>query len=192
MTDLLLTLISAVLISNLIVQLPLGIAPVLKAAAGSRAQLHALGLATTWLMFTVTLLNHLLYQYLLLPLELTALRLFVFLPTSLLLIKPSLVLLARLFPKLNVSGLWPLLASNAGILGLALLDAQTEQSLARAGALGLGAGLGFWLLASLYQDLRQRISHADVPQPFRGLPIELISAGLLGVAFLGFNGLIAP
>ena len=192
MTDLLLTLISAVLINNLIVQLPLGIAPVLKAATGSRAQLHALGLATTWLMVTATLLNHLLYQYLLLPLELTSLRLFVFLPTSLLLIKPSKALLARLFPTLDFSGLWLLLASNAGILGLALLDAQAGQSLARAGVLGLGAGLGFWLLASLYQDLRQRISHEDVPQPFRGLPIELISAGLLGVAFLGVNGLIAP
>lgn len=192
MTDLFLTLISAVLISNLIVQLPLGIVPVLNAATGSRKRLHALGLATTWLMLTVTLLNHALYQYLLLPLELTALRLFVFLPTSLLLIKPSKALLARLFPWLDFSGLWPLLASNAGILGLALLDTQTEPSLARAGALGLGAGLGFWLLASLYQDLRQRISHEDVPQPFRGLAIELISIGLLGVAFLGFNGLIAP
>lgn len=192
MTDLFLTLISAVLINHLIVQLPLGIAPVLHAATGSRARLHALGLATTWLMLTITVLNHTLYHYLLLPLELTTLRLFVFLPCSVLLIKPSKALLSRLFPRLDFSGLWPLLASNAGILGLALLDTQAETSLARAGALGLGAGLGFWLLASVYQDLRQRINQEDVPLPFRGLPIELISIGLLGVAFLGLNGLIAP
>jgi electron transport complex protein RnfA len=54
----------------------------------------------------------------------------------------------------------------------------------------LGAGLGFWLVLSLFNDLRQRTLDNDVPLPFRGLAIDLIGAGLIAVAFLGFSGLI--
>jgi electron transport complex protein RnfA len=57
-------------------------------------------------------------------------------------------------------------------------------------ALSLGSGLGFWLVLSLFNDLRQRIADNAIPLPFRGLPVELISVGLMAVAFLGFNAMI--
>ena len=87
-------------------------------------------------------------------------------------------------------GLWPLLLGNAGVLGLTLLNAQDDKGFFHATFLSLGAGLGFWLVLSLFSDLRQRTLDNDVPLPFRGLPIELIGAGLIAVAFLGFSGLI--
>jgi electron transport complex protein RnfA len=101
-----------------------------------------------------------------------------------------LKLLARLFSTLPFEGLWPLLLGNAGVLGVALLNAQEDKGFFHATALSLGAGLGFWLVLSLFTDLRERTADNDVPLPFRGLPIDLIGAGLIAVAFLGFSGLI--
>ncbi len=187
MTELLLTLISAALINNLVLHWPLGVDPVLNS---ERSQVHALGIATTCLMLIVGTLGYALYHWLLVPLGLTSLRLFVFLPLSVLLIGPLLKLLSRLLAKYSFDGRWPLLLGNAGVLGLTLLNAQDDKGIFHAIALSLGAGLGFWLVLSLFSDLRQRTLDNDIPLPFRGLPIELIGAGLIAVVFLGFSGLI--
>ena len=187
MTEILLTLISAALINNLVLHWPLGVDPLL---GSERRQVHALGIATTCLMLIVGLSSYALYHWLLVPLGLTPLRLFVFLPLSVLLIAPLLKLLARLFEKLSFEGLWPLLLGNAGVLGLAQINVQNDKGFFHATALSLGAGLGFWLVLSLFSDLRQRTLDNDIPLPFRGLPIELIGAGLIAVIFLGFSGLI--
>ncbi|AUG06161.1 Rnf-Nqr domain containing protein [Pseudomonas sp. S09G 359] len=188
MTDMLFTLLSAALISNLVLQMPLAVEPMLAPLA--RQQVHALGLATTLLMLVSGTLGYLLDHYLLQPLALTALRLFVFLPLTALLISPVLGLLARLRPAQHWDGLWLLLLGNAGVLGMVLLGTQENQSLTHMAALSLGSGLGFWLVLSLFNDLRQRIADNDIPLPFRGMPVELISAGLMAVAFLGFNAMI--
>ncbi|MFJ7282891.1 Rnf-Nqr domain containing protein [Pseudomonas sp. NPDC099000] len=187
MTELLLTLISTALINNLVLHWPLGVDPLLDS---ERDQVHALGSATTCLMLIVGMLGYSAYHWLLVPLELTSLRLFVLLPLSVLLIGPLLKLLSRLLPRLAFDGLWPLLLGNAGVLGLTLLNATDDQGFFHATTLCLGAGLGFWLVLTLFSDLRQRTLDNDVPLPFRGLPIELIGAGLIAVAFLGFSGLI--
>ncbi|KPG79225.1 MULTISPECIES: Rnf-Nqr domain containing protein [Pseudomonas] len=187
MTELVLTLISAALLNNFVLHWPLGVAPLL---AGSRRQVHALGLATLCLMMIVGVIGQAIWQWMLVPLKLEALRLFVFLPLSVLLIAPLLKLLARGLPDWPFAGLWPLLLGNAGVLGLALINAQNDHGLLHATALSLGAGLGFWLVLSVFCDLRERTAANDIPLPFRGLPIELISAGLIAVIFLGFSGLI--
>ena len=187
MTETLLTLISTALINNLVLHWPLGVDPLL---ASERRQVHALGIATTCLTLIVGMLGYVLYHWLLVPLELTALRLFVFLPLSVLLISPLLKVLSTALPKWSFEGLWPLLLGNAGVLGITLLNAQADKGFFHATALSLGAGLGFWLVLSLFSDLRERTLENDVPRPFRGLPIDLIGAGLMAVAFLGFSGLI--
>jgi electron transport complex protein RnfA len=187
MTETLLTLISAALINNVVLHSPLGVDPLL---VSQRRLVHALGIATTCLMLVVGMLGYAFYHWLLVPLQLTALRLFVFLPLSVLLIGPLLKLLARVFSTFSFSGLWPLLLGNAGVLGVALLNAQEEKGFFHTTTLSLGAGLGFWLVLSLFTDLRERTADNDIPLPFRGLPIDLIGAGLIAVAFLGFSGLI--
>lgn len=193
MTELLLTLISAALINNIVLHLPLGIDPLLQLPVDAgRAQVHALGIATTALMLLSALPGQAIHHYLLAPLELSYLRLFVFVPLCVLLITPVLTVLSRWLPALPFAGLKPLLIANAAILGLSLLSAEADKGLLYTAALSLGAGLGFWLVLSLFSDLRQRACNDDVPLPFRGLPIELISAGLMAMAFLGFNGLFKP
>ncbi|QXI27478.1 Rnf-Nqr domain containing protein [Pseudomonas vanderleydeniana] len=189
MTDLLLTLVSAALINNVVLHWPLGVDPLLQGTPVERRRLHALGIATSWVMLAATLLNYSLYQLVLRPLQLDILQLLVFLPVCVALIGPSLKLLARWLPSLPFERLWPLLLTNAGILGLTLIGTQHDRGVAHAVLLSLGGGLGFWLVLVLFNDLRQRTYHEEVPLPFRGLPIELISAGLMALAFLGFNGL---
>ena len=187
MTEIVLVLISTALINNFVLHWPLCVDPLL---ATARHQVHALGIATTCLILIVGVLGHVLYHWLLVPLGLSSLRLFVFLPLSVLLIAPLLKLLAKVFSSLAFQGLWPLLLGNAGVLGLLLVDTAHDRGFFYATALSVGAGLGFWLVLSLFCDLRQRTLDNDVPLPFRGLPIDLIGAGLIAVAFLGFTGLI--
>jgi len=69
------------------------------------------------------------------------------------------------------------------------MGTQNDKGVVHMAALSLGAGLGFWLVLSLFSDLRQRIADNDIPLPFRGLPVELISVGLTAVAFFGFNAM---
>lgn len=191
MTHFLLALVSTALINNFVLQWPLGVDPLLQAPADSaRQRIHALGLATTVLMLVSCVLGHVLYRGALLPWGLESLQLFLWLPLSVLLIKPLLQLLSRALPNVPFDGLWPLLLGNASALGLLLIATGENLGLATLSAMSLGAGLGFWLVLSLFSDLRQRISNNDIPLPWRGLPIDLISAGLLAVAFFGFNGLI--
>lgn len=190
MPDILLTLLSAALINNLVLHWPLGVHPLL--AAGGRKTVHALGLATACLMLVVGSLGYLIDHWLLIPANLTSLRLLAWLPLSVLLTAPLLRLLAHRLPALPFANLWPLVLGNAGILGVVLINEQSEVDAAHAIAASLGAGLGFWLVLSLFDDLRQRIADSDIPLPFKGLPIHLISAGLLAVAFLGLRGWVTP
>lgn len=181
MSELLGALIGAALVNNLILGLPVA------AAALRSARVQALGPATALLVLLTAPLAWLLQQ-LLQSLALPYLLLLTGLPLLAALAWLSLRLLARVRPALDQSGLWPLLLGNGAGLG-ALLLSQPLPSFTAALALGIGAGLGFWLALQLFADLLERIEQCDVPAPFRGVPIMLIAAGLMGLAFLGLNGL---
>ncbi|QIH10449.1 MULTISPECIES: Rnf-Nqr domain containing protein [unclassified Pseudomonas] len=192
MTHFLLALVSTALVNNFVLHWPLGADPLLQVQGSDRRRLHALGLATTVLMLVSCVLGLLLYRVLLAPWGLESLQMFVWLPLNVLLIKPLLHLLPRILPALPFDGLWPLLLGNAGVLGLLFIGSQGNLGLVSMGAMSLGAGLGFWLVLGLFHDLRQRVCNNDIPLPWQGLPLDLIGAGLLAVAFLGFNGLVKP
>ena len=100
------------------------------------------------------------------------------------------LLLSRFSPLLHrVLGLYiPLIASNCAVLGVALLNSTASRSLLAAIFYGAGAALGFGLVLSLLAGLRERLELADIPAPFRGNAIALITAGILSLAFLGFTG----
>ena len=190
MSELILALISAALVNNLILHQGLAIDPALHYPADQeRRRLHALGLATLVLLVLATNLGQLLYRYLLLPLQLDYLRLFVFLPLAVLLIEPVLGLLSRALPSLPFAGLMPLLLGNVALLGLSLQVSEGGHGVLETLTWSLGGGLGFWLAMALFADLRQRTDNDAVPLAFRGLPVELIGAGVMALAFLGFNGL---
>ena len=76
------------------------------------------------------------------------------------------------------------------VLGLALLNVSNQHDFAQSVIYGLGGGLGFSLVLALFASLRERLAAADVPLPFRGIAIAMITAGLMSLAFMGFSGLI--
>ncbi|MHC6224363.1 Rnf-Nqr domain containing protein [Pseudomonas sp. X10] len=183
MSDFILVLISAALINHLILHKELALAPL------SRTRLHALGLATALLMVLGLGIGQSLYRLVLRPWQLEYLQLFVFLPLCVLLSWLLPRLLARLRPGWPMAGLQPLLLGNVAVLGLLLQVTASDTSIGWTLAWSLAGGLGFWIALALFDDLRQRSEHPDIPLALRGLPIQLIGAGVMAMAFSGFNGL---
>lgn len=179
MSDFLFALIGAALVSNLILGLPLA------ADALRSARVRALGPAGA-LLILLSAPGAWLLQQALQTVDLVYLYLLISLPLLAALSWLSLALLARLRPALPLDGLWLLLLGNG--LG-AMLLARTLDGFGPALALGIGGGLGFWLVLQLMSDLLERIEQCDVPAAFRGTPMLLVAAGLMSLAFLGFNGL---
>jgi electron transport complex protein RnfA len=179
MSDFLFALIGAALVSNLILGLPLA------ADALRSARAQALGPAGALLILLAAPSAWLLQQAVQ-SVDLTYLSLLISLPLLAALSWLSLALLARLRPTLPLDGLWALLLGNG--LG-AMLLARSLENFSAALALGIGGGLGFWLVLQLMSDLLERIEQCDVPAAFRGAPILLIAAGLMSLAFLGFSGM---
>ncbi|QBF28132.1 NADH:quinone oxidoreductase [Pseudomonas tructae] len=191
MSELILALISAALINNLVLHQGLAIDPLLHTRPEQRRrQVHALGLSTLLLLVMATGLGQLLHRLALRPLQLEYLYLIMFLVLSVLLITPVLKLLTRLLPALPFAGLPPLLLSNLALMGLSLQANAGDHGVTQILGWSVACGLGFWLALSLFADLRQRSDNDDIPTVFRGLPIELIGAGVMALAFLGFNGLL--
>jgi len=83
----------------------------------------------------------------------------------------------------------PLITTNCAVLGVALLNLQMSHNLMQSLAYGFGAALGFSLVLLLFAGLRERLDRADVPAPFQGAAIALVTAGLMSLAFMGFAGL---
>ncbi|MCK4272097.1 electron transport complex subunit RsxA, partial [bacterium] len=98
----------------------------------------------------------------------------------------------KFFPPLYKSfGVFlPLITTNCAILGLALLNIIKNYDLVRSIVFALGAGIGFTLALLIMSGMRERLEFADVPKVLRGVPIALIVAGLLSMAFMGFSGLV--
>lgn len=181
MTDFIFALLGAALVNNLILGLPLG------ADSLRQPRSRALALAGGALIALATPLAWLLDQLVLAPLELGALRLFIFLPLLAPLAWLRLEGVGRVQPSLPRVGLWPLVLANGAALGAMLIGSAS--SFGAALGLGLGGGLGFWLVLTLFDDLLQQVDESKVPAAFRGTPMLLICAGLMGLAFLGFNGM---
>ncbi len=180
MTAFLLALIGAALVNNLLVLLPAG-------ADGLRqhpAQLALLGPASAVLIGVATPMGWLLFHGVLAPLELDYLRLFIYVPLLVGLTWAVLRFCSSERSRESAS----LLQSGGGAALASVLLAESH-SVVIALAMGIGGGLGFWLALRVMADLLNRLDIAAVPAALRGMPITLISAGLVGLALLGLQGL---
>ena len=184
-------LIGAVLVNNLVVVKFLGLCPLMGV---SRRQDTALGmgLATSFVLTLAAGLSQLAQTWLLEPLDAEYLRTIVFIVLIAVIVQVTEQVLRRFSPLLHqVLGIYlPLITTNCAVLGVALLTVQTRQTLPEALLYGLGASLGFTLVLVLFAGIRERLEAADVPRPFRGSAIGLITAGLISVAFMGFAGMV--
>jgi electron transport complex protein RnfA len=150
-----------------------------------------MGLATTFVLTLAAVSSYLLYQYLLVPLDLTYLRTISFIVVIAVVVQLTEIIVHKLSPILHrLLGLYlPLITTNCAVLGVALLNMQEAHGFIESIVFGIGTALGFTLVLVLFAALREQIDVADVPAPFQGASIGLITAGLMSMAFMGFIGL---
>src|SRR5690554_6082744 len=152
-----------------------------------------MSMATTFVLTLASILSYLTYQYILLPLDLEFLRTISFILVIAVVVQFTEMVVHKTSPLLyGVLGTFlPLIPTNCAVLGVDLLIANREgQPFMTAATYGFGAALGFSMVLVLFAGLRERIGIADVPVPFRGAAIGMITAGLMSLAFMGFTGLI--
>jgi electron transport complex protein RnfA len=189
MTELGLIIVAAALVNNFVLVQFLGLCPFLGASQRFEGAV-GLALATGLVLTLASALSYLVDTLILIPLDLDYLELVAFIVVIGAAVQLTEIGLRFASPLLyRLLGLYiPLIASNCAVLGVALLNARQHDSLAQAVSFGAGAALGFGLVLVLLGGLRERIEDADIPAPFRGVPITLITAGIMSLAFYGFNG----
>lgn len=190
MAELLLILVSTVLANNFVLVRFLGLCPFM----GVSTQLEgAIGMsvATAFVLTLSSVSSYVVSRYVLLPLGLEHLSTLSFILVIAVTVQVTEMVMRRSSPLLyQVLGIFlPLITSNCAVLGVALLNVQQQHSLLESALYGFGAALGFGIVLVLFAAMRERLVHADVPTPFRGASIGLISAGLMALAFMGFSGL---
>jgi len=191
MTEFALILISTVLVNNFVLVKFLGLCPFMGV---SRKLETAIGmaLATTFVLTLSSICSYLVNTYLLAPFELEYLRTITFILVIAAVVQVTEMVVHKTSPLLyQVLGIYlPLITTNCAVLGVALLNVQQEYGFFQSAAYGFGASIGFSLVLILFAALRERITVADVPIPFQGAAIALVTAGLMSMAFMGFSGLV--
>ncbi|MBF8224268.1 MULTISPECIES: electron transport complex subunit RsxA [Halomonadaceae] len=191
MSDFLLILVSTALVNNFVLVQFLGLCPFMGVSNKLESAI-GMAAATTFVLTLSALVSHLVYHQLLAPLGLEYLRIIAFILVIAAVVQFTELMVRKTSPLLHqVLGIFlPLITTNCAVLGVALLSVRRESSLIEAGLYGLGAALGFSLVLVLFAALRERLALADVPRPFRGAAIAMISASLMSLAFMGFAGLV--
>lgn len=190
-SSLLLFMVSCVLCNNYIFSRFLGCCPFL--GVSSKVETAAgMGMAVMFVMALASLFTWLVYHFILVPLELTYLNTIAFI-----LVIASLVQFVEMFMKKSMKALYsalgiylPLITTNCAVLGVTILNITESYSLLGSVVNGVGSALGFTLAIVLFAGVRERLENSNIPPCFKGFPSTLIAAGLMSVAFLGFQGLI--
>ena len=191
MTDLSLILLGALLVNNFVLAQFLGLCPFM-GITKSYDTAFATGLATTFVLSLAAVSTHIFYNGILLPLGLEYLRIILFIVVIAGLVQLVQVYLRASSPVLQqLLGVYlPLITSNCAVLGVSLLAIGQDLSLLQTLFYAIGAAAGFTLVMVLFGAMREQLQQSNLPDAFKGTPIALISAGLMSLAFMGFQGLI--
>ena len=191
MTELALIIVATVLVNNFVLVKFLGLCPLLGASTRFETAL-GMSLATTFVLTLASCISYLIDTYLLVPFQLEYLQLISFIVVIAGAVQFTELFVRSASPILHeVLGVYlPLITTNCAVLGVALLNTRQSDSLVEALTFGIGAGLGFCLIMILFAGIRERLETADVPKPFRGPAIALVTAGMMSLAFIGFAGLV--
>lgn len=191
MSDLALFLIGAVLVNNFVLVQFLGLCPFMGVSTKLESAL-GMAMATTFVLTLTSTCTHLVYRYLLAPLGLEYLQTIAFILVIAAVVQFTEMFVRKTSPLLyKVLGVFlPLITVNCAVLGVALLNVNKHHDFVHSVLYGFGAAAGFSLVLVLFAAMRERIAAADVPQPFRGAAIGMITASLMALAFMGFAGLV--
>lgn len=183
--------VSTVLVNNFVLVKFLGLCPFMSVSTRLETSI-GMGLATTFVLTVSAVCSYLVNQYLLLPFDLTFLRTIAFILVIAVVVQFTEMVIKKTSPILHqILGIFlPLITTNCAVLGAALLNIQNQYNLLESAMFGFSAAIGFSLVLSLFSAMRERLAVADIPNVFKGAPINLVTAGLMSIAFMGFSGLI--
>ena len=190
-TEILLFMVSCILTHNFIFNRFLGCCPFLGVSSKVETSV-SMGLAVTFVMTIASLFCWLIYNLLLVPLELTYMNTIAFILVIAALVQFVEMFLKKSSPTLySALGIYlPLITTNCAVLGVATLNMNNNYGLLQSVLNGTFSALGFLLAIVLMAGVRERLESSKIPACMKGFPITLVSAGLMAVAFMGFNGLV--
>ena len=189
MTELGTILIGALLVNNFVLAQFLGLCPFMGITRSYNTAL-ATSIATTFVLTLSAITTYLVYHTILLPLDLAYLQIIMFIVVIAGIVQLVQYYLKATSPVLHrLLGMYlPLITSNCAVLGVALLSVSQGLSLVETFFFSGGAALGFTLVMVLFGAMREQFNHNKIPQAFRGTPLALITAGIMSLAFMGFQG----
>ena len=189
--DLLVILIGSSLVSNVVLSQFLGLCPFLGV---SKKVDTAVGMGGA-VVFVITLASAVaaaIYKFILVPLDITYLQTIVFI-----LVIAALVQFVEMFLKKYVQGLYqalgvylPLITTNCAVLGIALTNVQKNYGILYSIVSGFATAAGFLISITILAGIREKMEYNDIPESFKGMPIVMLTAGLMAIAFWGFSGLL--
>lgn len=191
MTEFLLILISTVLVNNFVLVQFLGLCPFM-GVSNKLETAMGMSLATTFVLTLSSVCSYLVYSSLLVPFGLEYLQTIAFILVIAVVVQFTEMVVHKTSPLLyKLLGIFlPLITTNCAVLGVALLNIKKQNGFLESIAYGFGAAVGFSMALVLFSAIRERIAVADVPVPFRGAAIGMVTAGLMSLAFMGFAGLV--
>lgn len=184
-------IIGSIFVSNYVLVQFLGICPTV--GVSTKVETAAgMGFAVTFVITLASAITWLVQRYLLDPFELGYLQTIAFI-----LVIAALVQFIEMFLKKSSPGLYsalgiylPLITTNCVVLGVAIVNITEGYGIVETIINGVGSSIGFLLAISMLAAIREKLEYADIPESFRGIPIALLSLGLMSIAFFGFQGLI--
>lgn len=191
MTDYLLLLVSTVLVNNFVLVKFLGLCPFMGVSSRTETAI-GMSFATTFVMTLASLLSYIINTYLLAPLGLEFLTTMMFILVIAVVVQFTEMVVHKTSANLyRLLGIFlPLITTNCAVLGVALLNLYEQHNFLESIVYGFGASAGFSLVLVLFSAMREKLANADVPTPFKGSAIAMITAGLMSLAFMGFTGLV--
>jgi electron transport complex protein RnfA len=184
-------IIFAVFVNNVILSQFLGICPFLGVST-KVSTAAGMGAAVVFVMALSTVVTFLLQEFILEPLQIEFLQTIVFILVIAALVQMVEIILKKISPSLyQALGVFlPLITTNCAVLGISILVVQKGYNLLEGLTYSIGISLGFTLAMIIFAGLREHLELVQVPKGVKGIPIALITAGILAMAFMGFAGLV--
>lgn len=191
MKDLLLIAIGSAVVNNVVLSQFLGLCPFLGVSKKVETA-GGMGVAVIFVITIASLVTALINKFILVPADLTYLQTIVFI-----LVIAALVQFVEMFLKKSMPALYeslgvylPLITTNCAVLGVALTNVQKEYSIIASVVNGIGISVGFTIAICILAGIREKMEYNDITESFQGMPIVLVTAGLMSIAFFGFSGVI--
>ncbi len=183
--------IGAIFVNNVVLSQFLGLCPFLGVSNKVSTSL-GMGAAVTFVMTVSSIVAYLIQYYILVPLGIEYMQTIVFILVIAALVQMVEIMLKKLSPALyQALGIFlPLITTNCAVLGIAILLVQKEFDLGQSVVFAASTAVGFSLALVLFAGLRERLELEDVPAAMKGMPIAMLTAGILAMAFMGFSGLV--